>query len=213
MIRAAAAAALRAGITVDDVLAVASAISTRLPVVIMCYAHLLADGTQYFTAALRDAGVSGLIVPDLTLKQTPPVLDACDAAGIALVPVITPTAARQSITGLMTRARGFVYTVAANGTTGERATLSPDVASLIGRAKANSVLPVALGFGISTAQHAAQAALAGADGIIVGSRLVRAAASAADPAVAVGDLVAAFSTALRDHDPAARGATNAFARR
>ncbi len=56
----------------------------------MCYAHLLADGPQSLTAALRDAGVSGLIVPDLTLKQTPPVLDACGAAGVALVPVITP---------------------------------------------------------------------------------------------------------------------------
>lgn len=198
VIRAAGTAALRGGTTVDDVLAVARAVSARVPVVIMCYAHLvLGDRAKPFADGLGEAGVSGLLVPDLTREQTPPVLEACDAAGVALVPIVAPAASDESVAALGARARGFVYTVSAHGTTGERPALRPDVASLVDRAKANSPVPVALGFGISTPDHAAQAADAGADGVIVGSRLVRAAAAAADPATAVRDVVGAFSAALR----------------
>ena len=199
VIRAAAQVALRAGTAVDDVLDIARAVSSRVPVVIMCYAHVLfTQGVQTFVRTLCDADVSGLIVPDLAPQQRATVLEACDASRIALVPVIAPSAPMDSVVQLKTQARGFVYTVAANGTTGERAVLSPDVPSLIRRAKANCSLPVALGFGISTPQHAALAAAAGADGIIVGSRLVRAAAQAADPIPAIVDVLAGFSAALRD---------------
>jgi len=93
--------------------------------------------------------------------------------------------------------------VSASGTTGERAALAGDVAAQIRRAKAHSPAPVALGFGISTPAHAAQAARAGADGVIVGSRLVRAAAESADPAAAAGEQVALFSAALAPHRPVA----------
>ncbi|HEV2060842.1 MAG TPA: tryptophan synthase subunit alpha, partial [Solirubrobacteraceae bacterium] len=150
VIRAAGTAALRGGTTIEDVLVVARAISTRVPVVIMGYAHLVLDGrAPAFVDALGQAGVSGLLVPDLTREQMPPVLAACDAAGIALVPLIAPAASDEHVAGLAARERGFVYTVSAHGRTGERPALRPDVASLVQRVKANSTLPVALGFGIS----------------------------------------------------------------
>jgi tryptophan synthase alpha chain len=165
----------------------------------MCYAHVvLATGTPAFAEALRDAGVSGLIVPDLPLHEIPALLDSCDAAGVALVPLIAPTTAETCLAGISARARGFVYTVSTSGRTGERATLPDDVASLIRRAKLHSTVPVALGFGISTPEQAAHAAAAGADGVIVGSRLVRAAAEAAEPATTVRELVAQLATALGD---------------
>jgi tryptophan synthase alpha chain len=199
VIRAAGNAALRAGISVDDVLDIARAVPSRVPVVIMCYAQVLFTyGAESFVAALCDAGVSGLIVPDLAPQQCTPLLQACDAARIALVPVLAPSAQTDSVGQLATRARGFVYAAAVNGTTGERSVLSPDVPALIRRAKATCTLPVALGFGISTPEHAALAAAAGADGVIVGSRLVRAAAQAVDPAAAVGDVLAGLLAALRD---------------
>jgi tryptophan synthase alpha chain len=95
------------------------------------------------------------------------------------------------------RARGFVYTVSVTGTTGERVTEGPGAAAVLARAKACTDVPVALGFGISTPEQAAAAADAGADGVIVGSRLVRAAAEAeGDPAAAVGELVAALAAGL-----------------
>lgn len=186
----------------------------------MCYAHVVFTyGAQSFVRALCDAGVSGLIVPDLATQQRGPLLGACDAARIALVPVLAPSAPTESAEQLAARARGFVYAVAANGTTGERAVLSPDVPSLIRRAKANSTLPVALGFGISTPQHTALAAAAGADGVIVGSRVVRAAAQAADPATAVADVLTGLLAALRDQQttdpafPARRPVTRSVRRR
>jgi tryptophan synthase alpha chain len=94
------------------------------------------------------------------------------------------------------RARGFVYTVSVTGTTGERAALSDRFGSIIAHAKRHTDVPVALGFGISAPAQAAQAADAGADGVIVGSRLVRAAAEADDPAAAVRELVGGFAEAL-----------------
>jgi tryptophan synthase alpha chain len=198
VIHAAGTAALRAGATVDGVLGVAEALAPRLPVVIMCYANVVvARGPQAFAAALADRGVAGLIVPDLPLEEAPAVLEACDAAGVALVPLVAPTTPDDRLATIAGRARGFLYTVSVTGTTGERATLAPAWAETIARARACSPVPVALGFGIGTPEQAAEAADAGADGVIVGSRLVREAAQAADPARAVGALVAAFADALR----------------
>ena len=198
VIQAAGTRALAAGATVDGVLEVAAALAPRLPVVVMAYANLVfARGAERFAAALAAAGASGLIVPDLPLEESPGALAACDAAGIALVPLVAPTTPDERLEAIGAQARGFVYTVSVTGTTGERASLAETFAAVVGRAKAHAPVPVALGFGIATAEHAAQAADAGADGVIVGSRLVRAAAEAADPAAAVREVVAGMAAALR----------------
>ena len=94
------------------------------------------------------------------------------------------------------RARGFVYAVALTGTTGERAGLQDSLAGVVARAGAGTTVPVAVGFGISTPEQAAAAAAAGADGVIVGTRLVRAAGESEDPVGAVGTLVRALSAGL-----------------
>jgi tryptophan synthase alpha chain len=193
VIQAAGSAALRAGATVDGVLAVCERLAPRLPVVLMCYANLvLARGPEAFAAALRDHGASGLIVPDLPMEEALLVLEACDAAGIDLVPLVAPTTPDERLRRIGARARGFMYTVSVVGTTGERAALSDAYADVVARAKRATEVPVALGFGISTPEQAAQAADAGADGVIVGSRLVRAVADGED----VGALVAEFTAAL-----------------
>ncbi|HSD79380.1 MAG TPA: tryptophan synthase subunit alpha [Solirubrobacteraceae bacterium] len=193
--------ALRAGTTVDGVLEVARALSRRVPVVLMGYVNLvLARGVERFAADAAAAGASGLIVPDLPFEEAPAVLGACDASGLALVPLVAPTTPGERLALIGARARGFVYTVSLAGTTGERAALADAYAELVARVRAATSVPVALGFGISTPEHAAQAAAAGADGVIVGSRLVRAAAEAAGPAAAasaVRELVAGFAAALR----------------
>jgi tryptophan synthase alpha chain len=202
VIHAAATRALAAGANLHGILEVAGRIAERVPVVLMCYANpILARGLERFTREAAATGASGLIVPDLPLEEGEEVRDACDAAGLALVPLIAPTTPDDRITAIVERARGFVYTVSVTGTTGERTGVDGSLASVLAHAKAHSPVPVAVGFGISTPEHAAQAADAGADGVIVGSRLVRAAAEAADagedPAAPVGKLVAALATALR----------------
>jgi len=202
VIRAAGTAALRAGATVEAILDIARTMSQRLPVIVMSYANVVAaHGAHRFAEDLRTAGASGLIVPDLPSPAFPALLDACDAAGIALVPVVAPTTHDEDIAHIVARARGFVYVVSRSGTTGERAALSSEAPRLIERVKEQSTVPVALGFGISMPAHAAQAASAGADGVIVGSRLVRAAGEARNPPAAVREVLAELTLALQGHPP------------
>ena len=201
VIHAAGTSALTAGATLHGVLGVAERVSERLPVVLMCYVNpILARGLERFADEAASAGVSGLIVPDLSHEESGPIREACDAAGLALVPLIAPTTPEDRMATIVGQARGFVYTVSVTGTTGERAGVDGSLAAVIANAKAHSPVPVAVGFGISTPEHAAAAAAAGADGVIVGSRLVRAAAEAADagrdPAAAVLDVVTALAAAL-----------------
>jgi tryptophan synthase alpha chain len=193
--------ALAAGATTAAVLRAAGDVAEAVPVVVMCYANLVyARGVERFADDLAARGVSGLIVPDLPLEEAPEFLAACDAAGIALVPLVAPTTPDDRLAAIGARARGFIYTVSVTGTTGERAGVSSDLPSVLARVHAHAQVPVAVGFGISTPADAAAAADAGADGVIVGTRLVRAAAEAADsgedPAAAVGEQVAALSAAL-----------------
>jgi tryptophan synthase alpha chain len=197
VIQAAGTAALRAGATVDSVLELGAALAQRLPVVAMAYANLvLAPGPGAFVDGLADAGIAGLIVPDLPLEEAPALLEACDARGLALVPLVAPTTPDERLARIGAGARGFLYTVSVTGTTGERGEL--DLRHVIDRAAAHTEVPVAVGFGIGTPEQAAAAADAGADGVIVGSRLVRAAAEATgDPGAAVAPLVAEFAAALR----------------
>jgi tryptophan synthase alpha chain len=139
-------------------------------------------------------------VPDLPLEESDGVRAACDAAGLALVPLIAPTTPPDRLAAIARQGRGFIYTVSVTGTTGERAGVDASLAALLADVKAHSPVPVAVGFGISTPEQAVEAAAAGADGIIVGSRLVRAAAEAAeagsDPAAPVAAAVAALADAL-----------------
>ena len=198
VIHAAGTLALSAGATVPGVLDVCRTIAERVPVVVMCYCNpILARGLERFVDALAAAGASGLIVPDLPLEESAPALAACDARGIALVPLVAPTTPDDRLTRIGAEARGFVYAVSVTGTTGERATLDGAIAGVVARTASSTDVPVAVGFGIAIPEHAAAAAAAGADGVIVGTRLVRAAGEAEDPAHAVADLVRQFLAALR----------------
>ena len=199
VIHAAGTVALRAGVTLPEVLdEVARPIAEHVPVVLMCYANpILARGLERFADALLAANASGLIVPDLPLEEAPAVLKACDERGLALVPLVAPTTPEDRLVRIGAQARGFVYTVSLTGTTGERTGgLQDGLAGVLARTAANTNVPVAVGFGISTPEQAAAAAAAGADGVIVGSRLVRAAGEEADPVSAVGALVRDFSAGL-----------------
>ncbi len=192
VIHAAGTRALAAGATVPAVIELGRALAERFPVILMCYSNLvLARGVERFADELEKANVSGLIIPDLPLEEAPAILAACDAAGIALVPLVAPTTPEDRLERIGAQARGFVYTVLVIGTTGERSEL--DAGDLLARVKAHTEVPVALGFGISTPEHAAAAAAAGAEGVIVGSRLVRAAAEGEDVRALVEGLAAALA--------------------
>lgn len=197
VIHAAGTAALEAGATVPLVLELAERLAAEIPVVVMCYANqILARGLERFVDQLEVRGVSGLIVPDLPLEESDAALSACDERGLALVPLVAPTTPEQRLARITARGRGFIYAVSLTGTTGERASVGDALSELVARVSAHATVPVAVGFGIGTPEQARAAAAAGADGVIVGSRLVRAAGEAERPAAAVGELVAEFAAAL-----------------
>ena len=195
VIHAAGTEALAAGATPHRVLGVCERLAVRVPVVLMVYANVVIKaGVSSFAMKAAGAGASGLIVPDLPHDEAGELRAACDAEGLALVPLVAPTTTPERIAEIGADARGFVYTVSLTGTTGERAELPPGLTETVERVRAASTVPVAVGFGISTADHARTVAEI-ADGVIVGSRIVRAAGEGG-PA-AVGALVAELRDALQ----------------
>jgi tryptophan synthase alpha chain len=201
VIHAAGTQALAAGANVAGVLEVARALSESVPVALMCYANMVfAPGVECFVERMAQSGACGMIVPDLPQGEAPEVLEACDAHGVALIPLVAPTTTPERLAAIGARARGFLYTVSVLGTTGERRALGEEVAEIIARAKASTEVPVAIGFGIGTPEQARQVADAGADGVIVGTRLVRAAREADDPAAAVGAVVGELAAGLAATD-------------
>ncbi len=183
VIHAAATAALASGATVHGVLEVCAALSPQVPVVLMVYANAVdAAGPRRFAAMAAEVGADGLIVPDLPYDEAAETRVACDEAGLALVPLVAPTSSPGRIEQIGADARGFIYTVSVAGTTGERSGLPPELGDTVARVRAATDVPVAVGFGISTPDDA-RAVAEIADGVIVGSRIVRAAGEGGPAAV------------------------------
>jgi len=178
-IQAAGQSALEAGATFERVLdEVAAPLASSIPLVAMCYANpILSRGFGGAAEALAARGVCGLIVPDMPAAEAGELRAACDEAGIALIPLVAPTTPPDEVRRIAEEARGFVYVVSVTGVTGERTELPPELPAVVERARAAASVPVAVGFGVGTpAQARAVAEIA--DGVIIGSRLVRAVAEA-----------------------------------
>lgn len=196
-IHAAATAALAAGATLRSTLEVCRSVAERVPMVLMVYSNMVLahGGGAEFARLARAAGAAGAIVPDLPLGEAEDVRETFAAAGLAMVPLVAPTTPDERRARICAVARGFVYVVSTVGTTGERAEVPASLAELVAKTKADAHTPVAVGFGIGTPEQAAEVGRI-ADGVIVGSRLVRAAAEAGGPAEAA-DAVARFLSDAR----------------
>jgi tryptophan synthase alpha chain len=195
-IHAADTAALAAGATLESVLETCAAVAGRVPVALMCYSNMiLARGIEEFARLAADAGAAGVIVPDLPLEEQGPIGDALEARGLDLIPLVAPTTPPDRRARICAVARGFVYLVSTVGVTGERAELPPELTELISAAKQEASVPVAVGFGISTPEQAATVGKL-ADGVIIGTRLVREVADAPDRDAAVA-AVSAFLSETR----------------
>ena len=197
-IHAAATAALEAGATLATALETCRSISERLPVVLMVYANMVLahGGPAEFAALLRASGAVGAIVPDLPLGEDEEVRSALTAEGLALVPLVAPTTEPERRREICERAEGFVYLVSTTGTTGERAAVPPRLAELAAATKADAgTTAVAVGFGISTPEQVAEVGKI-ADGVIIGTRLVRAVGEAGSP-TAAADAVGEFLSEAR----------------
>jgi tryptophan synthase alpha chain len=189
--------ALEAGATLATALEVSRSIADRVPVVFMAYANMVLahGGATEFARLLRAAGAAGAIVPDLPLDEAGEVREAFAVEGLALVPLLAPTTPAERRRRICEAARGFVYVVSTVGTTGERAELPPALTELVEATKAEAKTPVAVGFGIGSPEQAAQVGRI-ADGVIIGSRLVRAVGEGETPQGAA-DAVASFLSETR----------------
>ena len=184
VIHAAGTQALAAGVTPDAVFDVCESVAHRLPVVLMVYANLVLNaGIDEYPRRAAASGAAGLIVPDLPHEEAGELRRSCEDAGIALVPLVAPTTPEARMAEIGGDARGFVYAVSLTGTTGERQQLPPELHAMVDRVRAATTSPVAVGFGISTPDQASAVADL-ADGVIVGSRVVRAAGEGGPAAVA-----------------------------
>lgn len=192
VIHAAATRALAAGARLESVLEICARIADRVPVVPMAYANMvLARGAEEFARLLASAGAAGAIVPDLPLEEGSETAAVLRSAGLALVPLVAPTTPPARRRSICAGAEGFVYVVSDTRVTGERSELPSGLADLAAAVRADSPVPVAVGFGVGTPDQAA-AVGESADGVIIGSRLVRAVADAAGPdaaASAVGEFI------------------------
>ncbi len=183
-IQAAGQRALKAGTRPGDVLDLVARLRREcdVPLLVMTYLNpMLATGVQPFADRASAAGVDGIIVPDLSLEESPEVREVLDAAQIDLVQLVAPSTMEARARAIGAASRGFVYVVARYGTTGVRSDLPEDLHGRIAALHRATSLPLAVGFGVSTPDHVRTLAAAGADGVVVGSAIVRKAAEAADP--------------------------------
>ncbi len=191
--------ALRAGTRPKDVLELAARLRrhTDIPLVVMTYMNpVLAMSLEAFARSSRDAGVDGLIVPDLSLEESAEVRTALDACGVDHIQLVAPSTSSDRARAIGAASRGFLYVVARYGTTGTRQDLPKELPSRLRALRSVTDLPLAVGFGVTTPDHARALRLAGADGIVVGSAVVRLVGESADPGRVesfVADLARALS--------------------
>jgi tryptophan synthase alpha chain len=193
VIQAASERALAAGATPLSILDGLRALDAGIPLAVMTYYNIAFHmGHERFAHSLVAAGVAAAILPDLPLEEVDPWAAAADAAGVETVLLAAPTAPDERLPRICARARGFVYAVGLLGVTGERDALASTALVMAKRLKAVTDLPVLVGVGVSNVDQA-RAVCEEADGVVVGSALVRRVLEGAGPEGA-----AAFVAELRE---------------
>jgi tryptophan synthase alpha chain len=174
-----------------------------MPLVTMVsYAIIYRHGLEKYVADAKAAGVAGAIVPDLLVEESAELAKICQREDFSLIQLVTPTTPRERQKRIAEKTTGFIYYVSVTGITGERTQLPPDLVDSVGWLRTQTKLPICIGFGISTPAHVKLLAPV-ADGLIVGSAIVRRIAEAASRSREevlrdVGEYAAALIKAL-DH--------------
>lgn len=150
---------------------VAKEIETPL-VGMVSYAIIFRHGPEQFVADAKAAGFAGLIVPDLLVDESAAFVEICKQADVSLIHLATPTTPTARAVQIAKQSSGFIYFVSITGITGERTELSPDLLDKVRALRAQTTIPICIGFGISTPEHVKLLAPV-ADGLIVGSAIVR----------------------------------------
>ncbi len=167
--------ALRNGMTVKKALEFIREVKQHkdTPIGLLMYYNLIYQyGTEKFFRDFHQAGVNSILVADLSIDDADEVAEPATKAGLDTVFMVTPNTEQQRLKLIASKTTGFIYAVSLLGVTGSREKLSTSVEGLVGRLKKETNVPVCVGFGISTPEHAVEVAKAGADGVIIGSKIV-----------------------------------------
>lgn len=173
--------ALEQGVRVDEVFQMLRQVTPELaaPVITMVsYAIVYRRGLERFVAQAKESGVAGAIVPDLPVEEAGPLAAICRREDFSLVQLVTPTTPRDRAVRIAEQSTGFLYYVSVTGITGERAELPAELVENVAWLRARTSLPICIGFGVSRPEHVRMLAPV-ADGVIVGSAIVRRVAEAA----------------------------------
>jgi tryptophan synthase alpha chain len=168
--------ALAAGITVNKALEFIRSIKQYkdIPIGLLMYYNLIYQyGVEKFFSDFHQAGVNSVLVADLSIDDADEIEGPARKAGLDTVFMVTPNTQTERIKLIASKTTGFIYTVSVLGVTGSRNSLSESVEGLVRKLKSLTDVPVCVGFGISKPEHAATVAQAGADGVIIGSRIVK----------------------------------------
>ncbi|MGE4277501.1 MAG: tryptophan synthase subunit alpha [Lawsonibacter sp.] len=167
--------ALTGGVTTDKIFTMVKELrrDITVPLVFMTYANVVFSyGTERFVKTAAEVGIDGIILPDVPFEEKEEFAPVCRRYGLAFISLIAPTS-RDRISRIAREAEGFVYCVSSLGVTGVRSSITTDVAAMVELVrKANPGVPCAVGFGISTPEQARDMARH-ADGVIVGSAIVK----------------------------------------
>ncbi len=159
-----------------------------MPLITMAsYSIIHRTGMQRYVDAAKQSGYSGAIVPDLLVEEAEPLAKICRKADFSLVQLVTPTTPRERQVRIAELSSGFLYFVSVTGITGERSVISSSLLDNVAWLRERTELPICIGFGVSSAETAAMVAPV-ADGVIVGSAIVRRIAAAPNRAAAVVDV-------------------------
>ncbi len=164
------------------------------------YAIVYRRGLERYVAEAKAAGAAGAIVPDLPVEEAGPLAEICRREDFSLIQLVTPTTPRDRALRIVAHSTGFVYYVSVTGITGERTELPPEIIDNVAWLRSRTELPICIGFGISRPEHVRMLAPV-ADGLIVGSAIVRRVAEAAtrpreEVLAEIGDYVAELLAAL-----------------
>ncbi|XP_042480898.1 tryptophan synthase alpha chain-like [Macadamia integrifolia] len=184
VIQAAATRALAKGTDFNSIISMLKGVVPQLscPIALFTYYNpILKRGTEKFMSIVKDAGVRGLVVPDVPLEETEILRIEAAKNNIELVLLTTPTTPTDRMADIVEASGGFVYLVSSVGVTGARSSVSGHVQSLLQEIKEKTDKPVAVGFGISKPEQVKQIAGWGADGVIVGSAMVKLLGEAKSP--------------------------------
>ena len=175
-IQAAATRALQKGVTIDDVLAIVkqTAPKIEIPIILFTYYNpIYYRGIELFLQQVKDAGVSGLVVPDLPLEEAEGLLKPAQEIGIEVTLLVAPTSSQERIKAIAAKSQGFIYLVSVTGVTGVRSEMAIGVKDLVADLHKSTDKPIGVGFGISSPEQAKQVKEWGADAVIVGSAIVK----------------------------------------